>query len=69
MIVLILQNVLIMLQRRVMGRRPTAQETGYARRHSRRDTWAIFRRDGRIMEAQFDAAMRPYGRQVLENSK
>ena len=69
MIVLILQNVLIMLQRQVMGRRPTAHETGYARQHSRRDTWAIFRRDGRITEAQFDAAMRPYGRQVLENSK
>ena len=69
MIVLILQIVLIMLQRRVMGRRPTAHETRYARQHSRRDTWAIFRTEGRITEAQFDAAMRPYGRQVLENFK
>ena len=69
MIVLILQIVLLMLQRRVMGRRPTAHETGYARWHSRRDTWAIFKTEGRIMEAQFDAAMRPYSRQVLENSK
>ena len=69
MIVLILQIVLLMLQRWVMGRRPIAHETGYARQHSKRDTWAIFRTKGRITEAQFDAAMRPYGRQVLENSK
>ena len=70
MIVLILQIVLLMLQRRVMGRRPTAHETGYARRHSRRDTWAISRTEGRITEAQFDAAMRPYDRQVRTwNSK
>ena len=64
MIVLILQIVLLMLQRRVMGRRPIAHETGYACRHNRRDTWAIFRTEGRITEAQFDAVMRPYGRHV-----
>ena len=69
MIVLILQLVLIMLQRWVMGRRPTAHETEYAHRHSRRDTWALFRTEGCITDVQFDAAMRPYSRQVLENSK
>ena len=52
-----------------MGRKPTSHEAMYACWHSRHDTWALFRIEERITNAQFEEAMRLYGRQVLETSK
>ena len=57
-----------MLQRWVMERKPTIRETAYAHRHSRCDTWGLFRLEGYITDAQFEEAMRPY-RHVLQTSK